>query len=136
MALKQWIWSSLCIASLAAQTVLGKEPPRPAAEAKTPSAKPQKPAAAGKALPALDAEFLEFLANWDSEDETWNEYLASLRADEGGAKPDDKRTGKDGQAPTDKAAEPTDSTESAQKTKGGTMSGKTSDTVKKVDDNG
>lgn len=34
-------------------------------------------AAQAQEQPADDAEFLEYLASWDSEDEGWNDYLAS-----------------------------------------------------------
>jgi hypothetical protein len=62
------------MALLAAQVVSADEPVK---------AQPEAPAkaAAPKAPPPVDEDFLEFLANWDSEDETWNEYLASLAKD-------------------------------------------------------
>jgi hypothetical protein len=77
----------VCVALFAAHTVCAGEP------AKTPVKAPEKKEApkAPPPAPEVDEDFLEFLANWDSEDETWNEYLASLARD---SKATDKDAGK------------------------------------------
>lgn len=65
----------MCAGWLATQA-LGAEPPQPAAP--KPAPKTQPPKAPVPPPPMVDADFLEYLANWDVEDEKWNEYLASL----------------------------------------------------------
>jgi hypothetical protein len=117
----------LCTAMLAAQAAPAREPPQPASGVKAPPVKPQHKPAGGKALPALDAEFLDFLANWDSEDESWNEYLASLRGEKEDAPADGAQSGKD--KPKDK---PRDKAKSAARAKNDVVN----DTVKRTDDNG
>ena len=60
---------------LATQTARAEEP------AKAPPKTPAKVAPKAPPAPPVDEDFLEFLANWDSEDETWNEYLATVAKD-------------------------------------------------------
>lgn len=53
------------------------------------------PAAPAKApQPPADEAFLEFLANWDSEDEDWNAFLAATVAKAAKAKPAEQATKK------------------------------------------
>lgn len=77
MARRWWHWwGSVLAVLLAAPAVQAEDKPKPP----TPAPVTDKPATppAKKAQPPLpDADFLEFLASWDSEDEDWVEFLAA-----------------------------------------------------------
>ncbi len=58
---RAWLWMS----SLCATLLIG-----------------QGASSAAEEPPALEADFLEFLGSWDSEDEAWTEFLASTEIPE------------------------------------------------------
>jgi hypothetical protein len=70
MARRGWHWGSWLAVLLAAPLVQAQDKPKEGV----------KPAPPKVQQPPPDAEFLEFLGNWDSEDEEWSEFLAKAKA--------------------------------------------------------